>query len=220
MVSTLSSDPTLSRAYVPWYFRMVPDDKQQAMALIQQIYQADKAKNVAVFALDNYDGKMSAKVFKESAQELEYPAPELFIGLNKEELLEKLNSNSWDALVMAGSSEDIRQIIGEIEIPVINAFLNLSNFIVDYKSEIFTKIKFGNLLDNTSWQRFENSFRGKYNTNPSPSLAYVYDGIMMATEAIEKFGPDSEAIRKDFKNLKYEGITGRIEFDKLGNRIY
>ena len=38
LVDALASDPTLSRAYVPWYYRMVPDDKQQAEALMEEIY--------------------------------------------------------------------------------------------------------------------------------------------------------------------------------------
>jgi ABC-type branched-subunit amino acid transport system substrate-binding protein len=69
-------------------------------------------------------------------------------------------------------------------------------------------------------QKFKSSYQEKFKSNPSPTLAYVYDGIIMATEAIAKFGPDSEAIRAGFKNLEYNGITGKIEFGKLGNREY
>jgi ABC-type branched-subunit amino acid transport system substrate-binding protein len=51
-------------------------------------------------------------------------------------------------------------------------------------------------------------------------MAYVYDGVIMATEAIKAFGPDSEAIRSGFKNLEYNGISGKIAFGKLGNRTF
>ena len=44
MLSTQSSDPTLSRAYVPWYFRMVPDDLQQSEIFVKEIYVKRKFK--------------------------------------------------------------------------------------------------------------------------------------------------------------------------------
>jgi ABC-type branched-subunit amino acid transport system substrate-binding protein len=49
-------------------------------------------------------------------------------------------------------------------------------------------------------------------------MAYVYDGMMLACEAVQKLGPETEAIKKGFKDLKYTGITGKVEFGKLGNR--
>ena len=77
MLSTLSSDPSLSRAYVPWYFRVLPDDKQQARALVHEIYANRGAKKVAIFALDSYDGRKSAEAFEALAKEKGYPKPQL-----------------------------------------------------------------------------------------------------------------------------------------------
>ena len=37
-LSTRATDMTLSQAFVPWYFRCVPNDRQQAISLIQEIY--------------------------------------------------------------------------------------------------------------------------------------------------------------------------------------
>ena len=62
MLSTLTSDPTLSRAYVPWYYRMVPDDKQQASALVDEIYIENKARDVAIKA-DYSSLRASAELF-------------------------------------------------------------------------------------------------------------------------------------------------------------
>ena len=56
-------------------------------------------------------------------------------------------------------------------------------------------------------------------------MKLLYDGIMLSIEAIKKFSPDPEHIRKGFKSLprwqagmELEGITSDIEFDKLGDR--
>jgi branched-chain amino acid transport system substrate-binding protein len=222
MLSTLSSDPTLSRAYVPWYFRMVPDDKQQAEVLVEQIYQNDATQKVAVISLDDYDGKTSTEAFLDEAKEKGYPVPVTFIGLDEKELLEKIENSSWDAVVLAGSSENSIAIIKQIDSKNLHAFLNLTNFMQDYQPDVMEKIYFPYAMDfnQSAMQKFKSSYQEKYKSNPSPSMAYVYDGVIMATEAIKAFGPDSEAIRSGFKNLEYNGISGKIAFGKLGNRTF
>jgi branched-chain amino acid transport system substrate-binding protein len=220
MLSTLSSDPTLSRAYVPWYFRMVPDDRQQAEALVEQIYEKGKAKKVAVVSFDDYDGKMSAEAFTNKAKEKNYPVPEVFVGLKENELFARINDQSWDALVLAGSSNNTATILRQVKAKNIYAFVNLTNFMQDYQPALLTKLKYVNMdmVDQQTWEKFDDSYQQKFNAHPSPSVAFVYDGLLLAVEAIRRFGPDSEAIRKGFKDLKYQGITGNVEFGKLGNR--
>ena len=41
-LSAWAGDMTLSQAFVPWYFRCVPNDRQQATALIREIYEKRK----------------------------------------------------------------------------------------------------------------------------------------------------------------------------------
>lgn len=222
MLSTLSSDPTLSRAYVPWFFRLVPDDKQQAEVLVNQIYLKDKARNIALISLDNYDGKMSLDAFLDHAKRKGFPTPEIFNGLSEKELLSIISKKSWDAVVLAGTAENTGEMVKQIQSQKMYAFLNVFNFLrIDADMDI-EQIQFINheIMDSTRWQNFEKAFRQKHNKGPAPSLAYVYDGILMACEAVKEFGPDSEAIRKGFKALKYHGVTGRIEFGKLGNREF
>lgn len=224
MLSTVSGDPTLSRAFVPWYFRMVPDDMQQAERLVAAIYLKNKAHKVAVISLDEYDGKKSVEALMKKINEQEFPAPEKFIGLSEQELLDQVAKNSWDAIVLAGSlsneSKIIDKIISESDTSKIFAFCNLFNFMNEYDAEIFSSLNFAVPIDleSSAWQSFENSYKNKYDKNPSPALAYVYDGIMLSIEAIRKFSCDSEAIRKGFKNLEYRGITGKVDFNQLGNR--
>ena len=196
MLSTLSSDPTLSRAYVPWYFRMVPDDKQQAESLIKEIYITNKARQVAIISLDKYDGEKSIESFEAEVKQKGFLPPKVFSDLDENKLLKIINEQSWDAIVFAGTPKDEDKLDSLIKSYKTYAFLNFFSFIgSDEKYEIVK-------------------------TNFSPSLDYVHDGISLAIESIKKFGPDSEVIRIGFKDLKYEGATGLVEFDNLGNRIF
>jgi ABC-type branched-subunit amino acid transport system substrate-binding protein len=222
MLSTQSSDPTLSRAYVPWYFRMVPDDRQQAEVLIREMYEVRRFKTNALVALDGYDGKKSVEAM--TAQAKGFPAPTTLIDLSENELIQNIIKNPWDAIVLAGYTKNTTQIIEKIRIGKpelkIYAFLNVFNFITDFNPQTMGEIEFIHLFNfkDPNWLSFEKTFRTKYNMQPSPTLAYVYDGILLATKSIIKFGPDSEVLKNGFKSMEYSGITGEIKFGKLGNR--
>ena len=195
MLSTLSSDPTLSKAYVPWYFRINPDDRQQAKVLAKDIYVTNHAKKVAVVSLDDYDGKKSAEAFVAEAQAKGYPEPIVYSDISNQKDLEKINEYLWDAIVFSGALKDTTFMDKISQMKNAYAFLNFFNF-----------LKNGEQADNIQ-------------TYFAPSLDFVYDGISMAIESIRKYGPDSEGIRTGFRDLNYAGLTGKIEFDNLGNRL-
>ncbi|MCK5701375.1 MAG: ABC transporter substrate-binding protein, partial [Cyclobacteriaceae bacterium] len=224
MLSTQSSDPTLSRAYVPWYFRIVPDDRQQAEVLVEEIYYKEKYTKVALVSLDNYDGKMSVESMVKKSEEKGLLKPEVFIGLEEHELLDKSTKNPWDAIVLSGMSKNISEIISKIKSASRNtkiyAFLNVFNSMENFKPPHVENIWYVSSFEmhDPKWRSFKKAYQSKYGYNPSPSLAFVYDGIMLSIEAIRKFGPDPEEIKISFKSTEFEGITGGIDFDKLGNR--
>lgn len=223
-LTTLSSDPTLSRAYVPWYFRLVPDDRQQAEVLAAEIYIIDKAKKAAIISMDNYDGIMSVESMVKKVKEKRLPEPEVLMGLTELELFGKITKNPWDAVVLSGTSKNASVIINKLKSSNRNikiyAFLNLFNFMDEYQPKPMENIKFVSPfgMNELKWLNFEKAYQSKYGNNPSPSLAFVYDGIMLSIGAIKKFGSDPDNIRNGFKSLVYKGITGEIKFDKLGNR--
>lgn len=225
MLSTQSSDPTLSRAYVPWYFRMVPDDLQQAEVFVEEIYIKQKFKKVALVSLDDYDGKKSVESMAKILKEIGISTPEIFKGLDQAKQFDEFISKSWDAVVLAGSSMDFSEIIKKIYSSNYQAkiytFLNVFNFINKPDPQLIEQVHYvKSFYVDQTWDTFMKDFQSKYGKEPSPSLAYVYDGVMLAIEAIKKFGPDSDAIRFGFNDIKYEGITGKVDFGKLGNRDF
>lgn len=224
MLSTQSSDPTLSRAYVPWYFRMVPDDRQQAEVIVEEIYIKRKFKKVALIPLGSYDGQKSVEAMVNLAKDKGVFEPEIFIGLDQQEQLEEIISKTWDAVVLAGSSmvapEIIQKIISSSSHTNIYAFLNVFNLLNEFNPKLMEHVGFVRSFneEDKSWLDFEKAYQFKFGIYPSPTFAYVYDGIMLSIEAIRNFGPDQEDIRIGFKNLEYIGVTGKVEFDNLGNR--
>jgi ABC-type branched-subunit amino acid transport system substrate-binding protein len=48
--------------------------------------------------------------------------------------------------------------------------------------------------------------------------AYAYDGMNVLIEAIRITGQDRDKLQKSMAEIKYEGVTGIIQFDEKGNR--
>jgi ABC-type branched-subunit amino acid transport system substrate-binding protein len=63
LVSPWAFDPTLTQANVPWFFRCVPDDRQQAAALVREILGVRGLDRIAVLVAGSYDDRMAAAAF-------------------------------------------------------------------------------------------------------------------------------------------------------------
>ena len=227
-LSAWAGDPTLSQAFVPWFFNCVPNDRQQAELLNDEIFIKRKFKNVAVVAEKNYDSEMAMENFSKQlklngrtysvrylydSNDLD---PEIFIG--------QIVRQKADCIIMLGSPSSSVKIIKQIKeksinIPVYGALSLLdenefSSF-KDYENTI--------LLSPLHWlkqegETFINEYKSLYGEIPGPVAAYSYDALNMIIEAIRTGGLDHEKIRKALASIKYKGVTGNIEFDDKGNR--
>jgi branched-chain amino acid transport system substrate-binding protein len=59
-LSAWATDPTLSQAFVPLFFNCVPNDNQQADALIEELYNKRKIKIAALISGTDYDSKTAS----------------------------------------------------------------------------------------------------------------------------------------------------------------
>ena len=60
-LSSWATDPTLSQAFIPWYFSCVPNDNQQVKTLVDEIYKEKKLTNVAVISSGSFDANATFK---------------------------------------------------------------------------------------------------------------------------------------------------------------
>jgi branched-chain amino acid transport system substrate-binding protein len=68
---------------------------------------------------------------------------------------------------------------------------------------------------------FVQAFRAKFGRDPTSFAALAYDATMVIAEAIERGGPDRQAIRDYLASMHessaYRGVTGRIAFQPTGD---
>ncbi len=229
-MSSQATDMTLSYAFVPWYFRCIPDDKQQATTLIEEIYKKRRLENVLLVGMDTYDSKHAIATFLKVTGSMNLSKPKQFLcgstARDFEKILLENKTKSIDAFVLFGDpafAADFMSFYRQYHMkqPVFGTlsllgdqkaqFHNwhyLDNVVLVSSGQWFTKKGIG----------FQKKFQEKYGYPPSPVAAYAYDGIHVIIEAVKKAGPDRDKVIEALSTIRYFGSTGEIRFDEKGNR--
>jgi len=222
-LSSWATDPTLSQAFIPWYFSCVPNDNQQVKSLVEEIYKKRKLTKIAVVSSESFDANYTLKIFLKEAKAIGKTEPMQFIydgtSLNFNSLLTKINKANIQAVVFLDTpltslnfKKDI-PIFGTLSFFGENAFNTLK--LSQYNNVIV--VTSGNWLDSKK-SIFNIKFYHKFGKNPSAVAAYAYDGMNLLINAIRCSWPNREKVKEELSNIKYNGITGLIQFDDKGNR--
>jgi branched-chain amino acid transport system substrate-binding protein len=229
-LSAWATDPTLSKAFVPWYFSCVPNDLQQAESLIHEIYDKRKLDHIAAISDSDYDAKLALTGFVKKVKERGKAAPSAFYYNNSDPgfagLTDELKKAGVKAFVLFGQPSASLGIIREIrkrkmEQPV---FGTLSTSCED--DHVMQELShFDNiiLISSGQWfstkgKAFDHEFEQYYGHRPDAVSAYAYDGMNLIIGAIKESGPDRERIQRALLKEDTPGVTGDLGFDEKGNR--
>ena len=231
-LSTWATDPTLSQAFVPWYFRCIPNDLQQSKVLINEIYNNKSPKKTIIVSDKSYDAFLSAKSFIKEVAIAGKSAPELMViedasSKNTNKIISEIIDSKTENVFVCGNSEVTREIISQIRHKSLK--INIYGMVVLAEQtaggEFQKHLGGAKIVSSNHWfteegKSFQNKFFETYGYIPNARAAYAFDGINLIIDAIYKSGFDNEKIKDSLHNMNYKnGITGVIEFDKMGNRI-
>ena len=230
-ISAWSSDPTLSQAFVPWFFTCVPNDRQQADVMIEEIYNKRKIIRVAVISDQNYDSGQALKSFLKQANLAGKKEPVQFLYENYlgrlDELADQIIKAKISCIIIfcqpSASLKIIRLIRQkEMNLPVFGSLSILNeNKLTGQELLEFENIM---LFPSGTWSGskstvFRQEYEKAFGKTPGMVAAYAFDGINLLIEAIRNSGgPEREKIQQALSNIHYEGVTGQIQFDDKGNR--
>jgi branched-chain amino acid transport system substrate-binding protein len=66
-------------------------------------------------------------------------------------------------------------------------------------------------------QEYVKAYRARFKAEPGTYDAFAYDAMLVIAKAIENGGADRQAIQKQLKTIKVEGVTGTNIFDEHGD---
>ena len=219
-LETYATDPTLSQAYVPWFLRNVPNDNQQAEAIMEQIGEEGAGKT-AFLVSEDYDARYAVKSLTEQAAK-KYGISPLIISVDPfETTLEAVN----DQLLEAGTDHLVLPFFSETNLKIVTGLKELRPNL-----KVYGTLKFSMGLDSQDIDLKSldgiiliHSYKGSLEkSGPIPmelAPSYAYDGINLILQAILEVGLDKESIRDYILHQDHpDGLTGPVKFDEMGNR--
>lgn len=230
-LSGWASDPTLSQAFVPWYFTCVPTDLQQADVLIDEIYNNRNIVRIAAVADSDYDSKMALESFVKRAAYAGKNDPLQLYYDNKSQdfnnLIDKIVKANVGGIILFGKPQASMKLIDQMKQRKINQplFATLSLMDEDEFSdqgmkhyENIVAVSCGN-MSKSKCLAFRSEYQKIYGSLPGAVASYSFDGMSLLIEAIRMAGTDRENIRKYMSGMHFEGVTGPIQFDGKGKRL-
>jgi len=230
-LSAWASDPTLSQAYVPWYFSAVPNDIQQANILIEEIYTRRKHEKVVVVLNHSYDSKMAWKSLRNEISISGKVEPRAFFYEQTQkhfkDIISEIQNTKASAIILIGEPPQSWNFIDQLRLNSIDLpiFGNLSIL----GEGVFSKrqIKAYDqiiLMGTEKWLvsnslSFRNRYFNEYNSRPGAVAVYAYDGMKVLINALETSKLNREKIRESMMKNEVQGFTGIMSFDERGRRI-
>jgi len=231
MISAWSADPTLTQAFVPWFFNCVPNDLQQAETILGEVFDIRKHKNLVVIYDSEYDSRQALASLLRVIKSRNKPLP---LQLSYEEytgdinnLLNRITDAKAECIALFCGPKTASGLFAlirnsKINLPVFGP-LSVLNEDVLTESEL-NKLEDGFYITSANWNTqkcrdFTGEYREKYGIRPGMVAAFAYDGAGLVIEAVRKAGSDDRRkIQKALAELTYSGVTGTIRFDDKGNR--
>jgi len=217
-LETRATDPTLSQAYVPWFFRIVPNDDQQSRALLEMTKRNGDGHK-AILSQDQYDTRYAVKSFIKYAALDNGMSPLILQADSSEQdnidLIDQLKQAQIKHLVIPFYSKSSLELISQIrgEIPTLCLYGTLA-FCAELEEKDLSRkgLQGMTLIHSYAPEMNKGQFKDLY-------ALYAYEGVLLIVNAIEKAGNDRESIKETLYTVKFtEGISGPVEFDDMGNR--
>lgn len=229
-LSVWAGDPTLSQAFVPWFYSCVPNNDQQATVLVEEIYSKQNSGTIGLISDQEYDSQSALRSFQEKAKMAGISNLKQF-SLNGtvqdiSNLINQLVQAELNGVVLLVKPANAVKIIEQIRLKKMNLDLFSTESILNDNdvSNLDMKV-IESEVRVSSTQRikskqisFNEEFQKQFGIIPGPVATYAYDGMNLLIESIKKAGLEREKIQKAMSEIHYEGVTGLIQFDQKGNR--
>ena len=218
-LETRATDPTLSQAFVPWFFRVVPNDDQQSRAILEMIKNKGGRK-IGILSASDYDTRYAVKsLTKYAALGGENPLI-LSVESGTSEaavLIQQIMAEQINHLIVPFYSEATKEIVVQLveKMPELHLYGTLA-----FTSEMERE---GNDWEGCEGmvlvRSYDESHRSSHNLLTGISSLYTCDGMNLVIEAILHVGPERESIKDWLVTMSFpQGETGPVTFDDMGNR--
>ncbi|MEJ2502432.1 MAG: ABC transporter substrate-binding protein [Gemmatimonadota bacterium] len=233
IVTSGSTDPTLTETRIPWYVRVNADDRQNAYALASWIFQDREFRRVAVFRANTRYGRVGIGEFRDAARRLQKPLLlELRYGTGDRDFtpqIERMRDAGAEAVVLWGDSEDMARIVRQMRAlgmtqPVYGPDRMLApEFLAavgDAGDGVVAVDLWNPEREDPVLRAFYARYRERFGEEADAMAAHGYDGMNLILDAVREAGLNRARIRDAMTAVdEYRGVTGSIPLDPTWNDV-
>lgn len=233
MVTSGSTDPTLTETRIPWYVRVNADDRQNSYALATYIFQEKQHERVAVLRVNNRYGRVGIGEFKDAARRSSRPLLfELRYALGDTSFtpqLERIKKSTADAVVIWGDAEDAGRIVKAMREmgmsqPIYGADRLVSDVFLEHAGAaadgVIATYPYNPERQDPDLIAFFDRYDDRFGEEPDWYAAHAFDGMNMIIDGIQTAGLNRVRIRDVLsEQTSYSGVTGDIPFDPSLNDV-
>lgn len=232
-ISPSSSAPEVSQAG-PWTFRVCPSDNEHGLALARWIRERLGLVRGTVLYLNDPYGRgvrqRFAAEFTRRGGEIMAQSPYLGTEPDVSAYLDRMARDGRSQFIVdAGNRSEAEAILRQahargLNVPLLGADgLEGIEQAGDLAEGVYETLAYLPQLETAANQRFVSAYKAKYPAEPPPNqpAAASYDAIHILAQVIARSGPNRRRIRDGLQQVNlqhpYDGVTGRIAFDSLGD---
>jgi len=235
-----ASETTLTRIRVPWFFRLVPDDHQQAEILAQEIFITRGLKRVAVWVGGEYDGRAAADAFRRVAPvgaieefraEREAVTPgaaateEAAVPAALQNLRERIAAGGIDAVVLFAPAATAGEVVAALRaagtVPPLFGPLALMQprFLAATAGAGAPVTLVAPAQVAADRFGFERTYIDAHGVAPTLPALYGHDAAAALIEALQATGSENgDRLATALSGLSLQGVTGEVRFNDQGGR--
>lgn len=233
ILNAATTDQTLMEHRVPFITRVLPDDRQYSYATAWYLFKDKKYQRVALFRLNNRDGRFSVKKLTDAARRMGHP---LILDQRFKDgetdwtaQIQRIKEVRPDAVVVWGNPPEVALILKQmrrmgVHQPVIGWFRSVSPIlprVAGRDAEGFVcAYPYNPIANDPALRDFRRRYKQRFHKEPDVFAAYAYDGIRLFVEAVNKAGLNRIRIADYLSKVKtYRGVTGRLVFDGARDNV-
>jgi branched-chain amino acid transport system substrate-binding protein len=229
-VLTLAADATTTQADIPWIFRMGASDKAEAQLIANELYNVRRIGHILLITQHGHDGDRGTTAMSHAAADLRSIEP-VVVTLSEDQLdidaaVQKIHVNSPQAIVIWTNTITAARLLPALRAAGVTSPCYLSEdasfSIPNVASLEFPGGEVWKIAEDVrispTRQAFASGFQQSTGRSPNAIATRTYDAVTLIVEALQAVGPNRARVRDQLsRGPAFEGMSGKISFDREGN---